>query len=185
MRWFHPDLGSMSPDVFLPIAEERRLMPQVTSFVLSRALADCAMWRSRGYCMTVAVNLGASDLVDGTLATRIGDLLTEHELGADALVLEITETNVMTDPVQARGTLLALRELGVELSVDDYGTGHCSLAYLRGLPVQELKLDRTFVRHAATDARDAAIVTSTLQLAHALGLLDWCSRSKHQLVRAW
>jgi EAL domain-containing protein (putative c-di-GMP-specific phosphodiesterase class I) len=120
--------------------------------------------------MTVAVNLSAPDLLDISLPARVAQLLTKHNVTADALVLEITETTVMTDPVQAQETLHGLRELGVELAVDDYGTGHCSLAYLRRLPVQELKLDRSFVRDAATDAKDAAIVTSTVLLTRALGM---------------
>jgi diguanylate cyclase len=170
VRWHHPTLGMVAPEIFLPIAEERRLMPEVTRLVLDAALAACSMWRSRGYPMTVAVNLSAPDLLDVSLPARVTRLLTKHGLTPDALVLEITETTVMSDPVQAQETLHGLRELGVELAVDDYGTGHCSLAYLRRLPVQELKLDRSFVLHAATDAKDAAIVTSTVQLTRALGL---------------
>jgi EAL domain-containing protein (putative c-di-GMP-specific phosphodiesterase class I) len=170
VRWRHPTMGMIAPDVFLPIAEERRLMPEVTRIVLDTALADCAAWRSLGHPMTVAVNLSAPDLLDISLPARVAQLLTKHDLTADALVLEITETTVMSDPVQAQETLHGLRELGVELAVDDYGTGHCSLAYLRRLPVQELKLDRSFVRHAATDAKDAAIVTSTVLLTRALGM---------------
>jgi diguanylate cyclase (GGDEF)-like protein len=170
VRWRHPTRGMVAPDAFLPIAEERRLMPEVTRIVLDTALADCAAWRSAGHLMTVAVNLSAPDLLDISLPGRVAQLLTKHGLTPDVLVLEITETTVMTDPVQAQETLRELRELGVELAVDDYGTGHCSLAYLRRLPVQELKLDRSFVLHAATDAKDAAIVTSTVLLTRALGM---------------
>jgi diguanylate cyclase len=170
VRWRHPTLGLVAPDVFLPIAEERRLMPDVTRIVLDIALRDCARWRSLGHPMTVAVNLSGPDLLDVGLPDRVTGLLARHDLRPDSLILEITETNIMTDPVQAHETLRNLRELGVELAVDDYGTGHCSLAYLRRLPVQELKLDRSFVQHCATDAKDAAIVTSTVQLTHALGL---------------
>jgi diguanylate cyclase (GGDEF)-like protein len=170
VRWGHPTLGLVSPEVFLPIAEERRLMPDITRLVLDTALSDCAAWRSIGYPMAVAVNLSAPDLLDIGLPGVVTQMLTTHGLEPDALILEITETTVMTDPVQAQKTLQTLRGLGVELAVDDYGTGHCSLAYLRRLPVQELKLDRSFVEHAHTDAKDAAIVTSTVQLARALGL---------------
>ncbi len=170
VRWSHPSLGMIAPGIFLPIAEERRLMPEVTQLVLDTALRDCAAWRRLGHSMSVAVNLSASDLLDVSLPERVTRLLDKHGLTADALMLEITETTVMSDPVQAHDTLRNLRGLGVELAVDDYGTGHCSLAYLRRLPVQELKLDRSFVLHAATDAKDAAIVTSTVQLARALGL---------------
>ena len=120
--------------------------------------------------MTVAVDLSAPDLLDVSFPQRVAQLLTTHNLTPDVLVLEITKTTVMSDPVQAQATLHSLSELGVELAVDDYGTGHCSLAYLRRLPVQELKLDKSFVLNAATDAKDAAIVTSTVQLTRALGL---------------
>jgi diguanylate cyclase (GGDEF)-like protein len=170
VRWRHPTLGMVAPDVFLPIAEERRLMPAVTRIVLDTALTDCAAWRSLGHPMTVSVNLSAPDLLDISLPQRVARLLAKRHLTADALILEITETTVRSDPVQAHETLHRLRQLGVELAVDDYGTGHCSLAYLRRLPVQELKLDKSFVLHAATDAKDAAIVTSTVQLTRALGL---------------
>jgi diguanylate cyclase (GGDEF)-like protein len=170
VRWRHPTLGMVAPDVFLPIAEERRMMPDVTRIVLETALADCAAWRSLGHPMTVSVNLSAPDLLDAGLPARVTRLLAKNDLSPEALVLEITETTVMTDPIQAQETLHRLRDLGVELAVDDYGTGHCSLAYLRRLPVQELKLDKSFVLHAATDAKDAAIVTSTVQLTRALGL---------------
>lgn len=145
-------------------------MPDVTRIVLDAALADCAEWRSLGHPMSVSVNLSAPDLLDISLPQRVATLLAKHNLTPDALVLEITETTVMSDPVQAQETLHHLRQLGVDLAIDDYGTGHCSLAYLRRLPVQELKLDKSFVLHSATDAKDAAIVTSTVQLTRALGL---------------
>ena len=138
--------------------------------MLDTALTDCGAWRLLGHPMTVAVNLSAPDLLDIGLPKRVAGLLAKHGLTPDALVLEITETTVMSDPVQAQATLHSLSELGVELAVDDYGMGHCSLAYLRRLPVQELKLDKSFVLNAATDAKDAAIVTSTVQLTRALGL---------------
>jgi EAL domain-containing protein (putative c-di-GMP-specific phosphodiesterase class I) len=116
------------------------------------------------------VNLSAGNLLEDRLPGTVQELLRRHGLPASALVLEITEDMLMTDPGRARQNLRALRGLGVALSVDDYGTGYGSLEYLRDLPVHELKLDRTFVRHLAAGSADAAIVTSTVQLAHALGL---------------
>lgn len=170
VRWRHPTRGLVPPDVFLPLAEKRRLMPEVTRTVLRHAAADCARWRADHPDLTVSVNLSASDLVDPTLVATVRDCLTGFGLPAEALVLEITESNVMSDPELARSTLVELRQLGVDLAVDDYGTGHCSLAYLRRLPVQELKLDRSFVEHAAEDGKDAAIVVSTVELSRALGM---------------
>ena len=120
--------------------------------------------------LEVSVNLSAADLLDPGLPDYVQTALDEHGVPASALTLEITETTVMSDPVRAQLTLESLHAYGVQLSVDDYGTGHCSLAYLRRLPVQELKLDRSFVTHMTTDARDSAIVRSSIDLAHSLGL---------------
>jgi EAL domain-containing protein (putative c-di-GMP-specific phosphodiesterase class I) len=145
-------------------------MPAVTRAVLSMAVRDCARLRADGHDLTVSVNLSASDLHDGTLPELVRNTLIDHGLPAAALVLEITETNVMVDPVRSERTLLRLHELGVDLSVDDYGTGHCSLSYLRRLPVQELKLDQSFVRDLATEPRDMAIMQSSVGLAHSLDM---------------
>ncbi len=170
VRWQHPQLGLLTPDRFLPVAEDHKLMPALTRAVLDTALADVSRWGAEGLAIGVAVNLSAADLLDDTLPPAVADALSRHRVPAQLLTLEITETTMMADPQRAEQTLGQLRALGVELSVDDYGTGHCSLAYLRRLPVQELKLDRSFVRDAAHDGRDSAIVESTVQLARALGL---------------
>jgi diguanylate cyclase (GGDEF)-like protein len=170
VRWQRALHGALSPDVFLPVAENHQLMPAVTRAVLSMAVRDCARLRADGHDLTVSVNLSASDLHDGTLPELVRNTLIDHGLPAAALVLEITETNVMVDPVRSERTLLRLHELGVDLSVDDYGTGHCSLSYLRRLPVQELKLDQSFVRDLATEPRDMAIMQSSVGLAHSLDM---------------
>jgi EAL domain-containing protein (putative c-di-GMP-specific phosphodiesterase class I) len=116
------------------------------------------------------VNLSASDLLDESLAERISGLLSEHGVPADALELEITESVIMTDPGRAREVLQSLRRLGLLIAVDDYGTGYCALSYLRDLPVDELKIDRTFIDRLTTDPRTEAIVHSTIELAHALDI---------------
>jgi diguanylate cyclase (GGDEF)-like protein len=170
VRWDHPTRGAVPPSEFLPIAENRKLMPRLTNLVLDAALAECAIWRSHGHLVPVSVNLSAADLLDPGLPGEVSRALARHHVPASALICEITETTVMSDPERAVQTLYRLRALGVELAIDDYGTGHCSLAYLRRLPVQTLKLDRAFVTRAADDPRDTAIVRSTLALAHALGL---------------
>ncbi len=170
VRWQHPTRGLLYPDAFLPFVEQNGQMGAVTQFVLETAVAQLARWRATGRDLSVAVNLSASDLLDESLAERIAGLLSTHALPASALELEITESVIMIDPKRAREVLDALRRLGLRIAVDDYGTGYCALAYLRDLPVDELKIDRSFIARITTDPRSAAIVRSTIELAHALGL---------------
>ena len=170
VRWEHPTRGVLYPDAFLPVVEQSGLMNAVTRLVLESAVMQLASWRAAGLDLSVAVNLSASDLLDESLAERIAGLLDEHGVPADALELEITESVIMIDPKRAREVLEALRALGLRIAVDDYGTGYCALAYLRDLPIDELKIDRSFIANVTTDRRSGAIVRSTIELAHALGL---------------
>ena len=170
VRWQHPTRGVLYPDAFLPVVEQSGLMNALTTLVLESALGQLAAWRAAGLDLTLAVNLSASDLLDESLAERIAGLLSDHGVPGDALELEITESVIMIDPNRAREVLDSLRALGLRIAVDDYGTGYCALAYLRDLPVDELKIDRSFIAHITTDRRSAAIVRSTIELAHALGL---------------
>jgi diguanylate cyclase (GGDEF)-like protein len=170
VRWEHPTRGLLSPDAFLPVVEQSGLMHAVTWVVLQAAVRQLVIWREDGLDISVAVNLSASDLLDDSLADRIASLLDEYSVPAGALELEITESVIMLDPERARTVLNALRRLGLRIAIDDYGTGYCALAYLQDLPVDELKLDRSFAARVTTDARSVAIVRSTIELAHALGL---------------
>ena len=170
MRWQHPERGLVGPDRFLPAAEANSLMPALTRHVLRSALTQCRRWRATDPTSTISINLSVTSLLDTSLVDQVVTALVEAGLPPDALVLEITETSIMVDPERSNRTLRALNEHGIKLSVDDFGTGHCSLAYLRDLPVQELKLDRSFVRDIAVRERDAAIVRSTINLAHSLGM---------------
>ncbi len=170
VRWQHPTRGLLYPDSFLPCVEQSGLMGALTRVVLDAAVAQLATWSERGLTLTVAVNLSASDLLDEHLAGWIEGLLAEHAVPVSALELEITESVLMTDPERAHVVLERLRALGLRIAVDDYGTGYCSLAYLRDFPVDELKIDRSFVAHVTEDPRSAAIVRSTVELAHALDL---------------
>jgi diguanylate cyclase (GGDEF)-like protein len=170
VRWEHPTRGLLYPDAFLSVVEQSGLMNAVTWVVLQAAVSQLVIWRQDGLDISIAVNLSASDLLDDSLADRIEALLDEHSLPAGALELEITESVIMFDPERARTVLEALRRLGLRIAIDDYGTGYCALAYLRDLPVDELKLDRSFAARVTTDPRSAAIVRSTVELAHALGL---------------
>jgi diguanylate cyclase len=171
VRWQHPTRGLVYPDAFLPLAEQAGLMPAIAQQVLHQSLSAVASWRADGQDMHVAVNLSASDLHDDALPSQVQALLRLHALPPDALVLEVTENILMVDAEHSQHVLAGLRALGVRIAVDDYGTGYSSLAYLRELPVDELKLDRTFVTHLVTDPRAAAIAQSTVQLSHALGMV--------------
>ncbi len=169
VRWQHPERGLLAPDTFLPLAEQTGLMPALTAEVLGQSVRQCLQWRSAGLDVGVSVNVSASSLLDQRLPEEVSWLLASTGLPPCALTLELTENTLMADPEQCRETLARLSGLGVWLSIDDYGTGYCSLSYLQNLPVDELKLDRAFL-HDLTEGRNAAIVRSTIDLAHALGL---------------
>jgi diguanylate cyclase (GGDEF)-like protein len=169
VRWQHPQRGLLFPDAFLGLIEQRGQLPRLTATVLALAAAQAAEWRERGIVFPVAVNLTAADLLDASLPERVRCLADAHGLPLSALELEITERLVLTDPESATDTLGRLRELGVAIAVDDYGTGFSSLSHLRDLPIDHLKIDRSFVSDL-TNPRTAAIVGSTIELAHALGL---------------
>ncbi|WP_448625213.1 bifunctional diguanylate cyclase/phosphodiesterase [Geodermatophilus sp. URMC 64] len=170
VRWQHPRRGLLTPDVFLPLAEQAGLMRRLALRVLERSLSDLRSWRAAGHELSVAVNLSVSNLQDVALPEQVAMLLDSLDVPAPALTLEITEDVLMADAARSQQVLDGLRRLGVKLSIDDYGTGYSSLAYLRALPVHELKLDRSFVRNLTSDPRAAAIVRSTLQLSRDLGM---------------
>ena len=165
VRWQHPTRGLLGPDAFIPLAERTGAVADLTRWVVDHALADC-----RALDLPVAVNLAAANIVDVTLPAAIGAALERHGVPAERLVCEISEHTVMADPVRATAVLGGLRELGVGLSLDDFGTGHSSLSYLKRLPLDEVKIDRSFVAGMADDENDAVIVRSTIDLARNLGL---------------
>jgi EAL domain-containing protein (putative c-di-GMP-specific phosphodiesterase class I) len=170
VRWQHPDRGLMGPAEFLPLAEVHGLMGLLTQAVLSQAVEQTASWRRRGVHLRMSVNLSVSNLLDLSLPTQVRQLLLLHEVPASALVLEVTETVLMSDSASSLAVVTALTELGTTVSIDDFGTGYASLTYLRELPVAELKLDRSFTVDLLTDTRAAMIIRSTIELAHQLGL---------------
>ena len=169
-RWEHPELGLVHPSEFVPIAEQTGLIIALTSAVLDAALERAAAWRALGHDLTVAVNLSARSFLDAGLAEEIPRLLAARDVPPDRLELEITESMLMQDPVRARTTLERLAAIGVALAVDDFGTGYSSLAHLKRLPVDTIKIDKSFVIDMAHDEADDAIVRSTIELAHNLGL---------------
>ncbi len=170
VRWNHPTRGLLGPDAFLNLVEHSGLMPAMTTAVLALALDQIAAWTATGRRLTVAVNLSASSLVDADLPERIAAMLVARDVEPAALQLEITEEFLVTDRIRAREVLSRLRRSGVQISVDDFGTGYSSLSYLRDLPIDELKLDRTFITPLADDPRSSALVASTIALAHSLDL---------------
>jgi diguanylate cyclase (GGDEF)-like protein len=170
LRWRHPTEKNVSPDVFIPLAEQTGLIVPVTLQVISAAIRECALWRVRGRDLSVAVNLSARALVDPTLPDHVEELCRCWDLPTRALVLEITESMIVDDPGRAMPVVNRLAALGVRLSIDDFGTGYSSLEYLKVLPVAEMKIDRTFVAGMADDVRDAAIVRHSIELGRSLGL---------------
>ncbi len=171
VRWEHPVLGSLPPDEFIPLAEHAGLIGRLTEFVLATALAECAAWRAAGHELSVAVNLSVRSLTDPALPGRVREALSDAGLPPEYLTLEITEESVMQDVHTSVQVLRDLRASGVRLSVDDFGSGQSSLAYLKHLPVHEMKIDRAFVQGMTSSRSDAAIVAAAVELGHALDLV--------------
>jgi diguanylate cyclase (GGDEF)-like protein len=170
VRWEHPSLGLLAPVQFLPLAEQSGLTRVLTKFVLGRSLEQIGALRSDGFDLKVAVNLGPADLLDLGLPVEISRLLDLRDYPAAALELEVSENIVMSDPLRTVDVLARLREIGVTISLDDFGAGHSSLTHLKQLSVHKLKVDQSFVLNIADDLHDAAIVRSTIDLAHRLNL---------------
>ena len=170
VRWRHPQRGEVQPDEFVPIAEHTGLVRPLTLFVLDQALAACARWRAQGKFLTVAVNLSVRNLLDAELPVDVARLLLAHGLDPRALELEVTETALIADPPRTHSILKRLRDIGVGIAIDDYGTGYSSLAYIRRMPVTALKIDKSFVIGMSADENDGVIVRSTIDLGRNLGL---------------
>ncbi len=170
VRWRHPQHGLMPPDEFIPLAERTGLIQALTHWVLDEALRQSAEWGRAGRDIGVCVNLSPRVLLDPQIPDTFAGLLAAHRIAPSRLVLEITEGAIMADRDRALEILTRLHGFGVRLSIDDFGTGYSSLAYLKRLPVEELKIDQSFVMAMLEDANDAVIVRATIELAHNLGL---------------
>src|SRR5918994_1205641 len=170
VRWQHPVHGLLAPTEFVPLAERTGAIGDLTRWVLDNALAQARVWRDAGAELTMAVNLAAPNIADATLPDAVAALLERHGIPGELLECEISEHTVMADPRRAMAILERLRGLGVKLSLDDFGTGHSSLSYLKRLPLDEVKIDRSFVMGMTEDDNDAAIVRTTIDLARNLGL---------------
>jgi diguanylate cyclase len=172
IRWPHPRLGLVPPLDFLPLAEEAGLMQPLTALVLDGALSQCAAWHAGGSSLTVSVNVSTTNLLDPGFVASVRDVLARHRLPGSALIIEITETTIIGDFEICKLVIAQLRGLGVGVSIDDFGAGFTSLAYLGSLAVSELKLDQRFITdlRAHDGQRDLALVRATVELGHALGL---------------
>jgi diguanylate cyclase (GGDEF)-like protein len=170
VRWQHPERGLIPPNDFIPIAERTGLIKPLSRHVVAAALLQCAAWNAAGLELNVSVNLTIPDLLDLELPDRIADRLAETGVRPEQLELEVTESTILADPFGVRQVLNRLNEMGLRLAIDDFGTGYSSLAYLKRLPVQTIKIDRSFVMEMCEDASDATIVRSTVDLGRNLGL---------------
>ena len=170
LRWQHPTLGQVSPAEFIPLAERTGSMSSLTLWVIEEAVRQIAEWAQRGLLIQLSVNISVDDLADDDLAIRVTALLMQYQVEAEQLIFEITESAIMHNPQQALSVLEQLRGCGISLSVDDFGTGYSSLAQLQRLPVQELKIDQSFVRNLDSTSGDGVIVRSTIEMSHNLGL---------------
>jgi diguanylate cyclase (GGDEF)-like protein len=170
VRWRHPAKGVVAPVAFIPFAEQTGYIKLITNWVMEKAVAQCAAWRNAGLPMNISINISARDLMDPEFPDRFAAVLNRHGCAAHWMALELTESAVLDDPTHVINNLQRLNALGCKLAIDDYGTGYSSLAYLRRLPVHELKIDKSFVMSMAEDASDALIVRSTIDLAHNMGL---------------
>lgn len=169
-RWTHPALGAIRPDEFIPLAEASGLMRPLTTTVLRQAVTACKGWQRRGGRIGVAVNISADTVLDPMFVTEVAAILTSVNLSPDLLTLELTEGVLVDDPALATERMAELRAHGVRLSVDDFGTGYSSLTYLKGLPMDEVKIDKGFVDAIASDDADRAVVRAVVDIAHTLGL---------------
>ena len=170
MRWHHPTHGFMSPDQFIPLAERNDRIAPLTLHVLKRAIADRRVWEAAGHHLTAAVNVSAKLLNSEEFISDLRRLIQESAIEPDSLTFEVTESAAMRDPEAAAAALHSFKALGIAISMDDYGTGQSTLSYLKRFPLDELKIDRSFVQQSHRNHADAVLVRSTVELAHELGL---------------
>ena len=170
LRWQHPELGMVSPAEFIPLAERTGSMFLLTGWVIEEGIRQLSAWNRKGLHMQLSLNISAEDLHGENLLMTVERLLKRYQLSAEQLIFEITESTAMRDPEHSLSVLEKLRDGGISLSVDDFGTGYSSLAHLKRLPVQELKIDQSFIRNLDETSEDAVIVRSTIEMSHNLGL---------------
>ncbi len=169
VRWNHPQRGLLAPAAFIPIAERTGLIRQMTDWIFDHALQQCREWHDAGVPVHVAINVSAKTLQEPTLPNKVHNLLEKWKVEARFLKIEITESSIMADPAHALAIASMLQSLGIRLSIDDFGTGYSSLTHLRQLPIDEIKVDKSFVMDMVNSDADAAIVRTVIDLAHNLG----------------
>jgi diguanylate cyclase (GGDEF)-like protein len=189
LRWQHRQFGMVSPGEFIPLAERTGSIQSLTAWVIEEVLRQLQEWAGRGLDLQVSLNISAEDLMSRDLVERVSALLHSYRVHPEQVVFEVTESAVMGDPVQALRVLNGLRDLGISLSVDDFGTGYSSLAQLKSMPVQELKIDQSFIRELDETSEDAVIVRSTIEMSHSLGLKVVAEGVEHahslRLLQRW
>ena len=170
IRWQHPARGFIPPNEFIPFAEHTGAIRLITEWVIDNALKQVRIWKTGDLNISVSINISARDLLNKDLPSQLDTAIRKHGLSPEAICLEITESALMEDPVNSQSTVLNLHKMGLEISIDDYGTGYSSLAYVKNLPVNELKIDRAFIMNMEHRENDMAIVRSTVDLGHSLGM---------------
>ncbi len=170
LRWQHPERGLVPPVEFIPFAEQTGAIRLITRWVIANAIVQARIWADQGLAIKMSVNISARDLLDSDFSNYVSNRLQETGVDPALICMEITESALMEDPIKARRTVEALHNLGLSISIDDYGTGYSSLAYVKNLPVNELKIDREFIKNMIESEEDVAIVRSTIELGHNLGL---------------
>jgi sensor c-di-GMP phosphodiesterase-like protein len=169
-RWHDPNTGMVPPSVFIPVAEESGLIRLLTTWLVAECMRECAHWRSTGLELDISINLSARNLLDPELMGVLQAGLTDTGLLPQHVNLEITESCFMASPERAMEVIQRIHDMGFKLSIDDFGTGYSSLSYMKSLPIDELKIDQSFVRNLLSNPGDQAIVSSTIELAHNLRL---------------
>lgn len=170
LRWNHPERGCIPPDEVIPLAEQTGLIKPLTRLVMEKAIKQCAQWHAQGFKLSVSINISVHCLNGNMLTTALREFLGKYNLPADYCILEVTESDIMNDPIRAKNILMEIDSIGAHISIDDFGTGYSSLAYLKQLPVNEIKIDRSFVMEMDKDENDKIIVKTIIDLAHNLGL---------------
>jgi diguanylate cyclase (GGDEF)-like protein len=170
VRWPHRERGLLAPSEFIPLAERTGLIRPLTRYVLGEAVRQCRAWLDQGIELAVAVNITGRDIHDVDFPAEVAETLAKWRVDPRLLELEITEDTILAEPVRARAVLTRLSELGIRIAIDDFGSGHSSLGYLKRLPIDVLKIDKSFVLNMDADEDDAVIVHSTIELGHNLGL---------------
>ena len=170
LRWEHPERGFITPGDFIRLAEHTGLFQPITTWVIDNASRQCSLWNDLGHKLRISINISTNCIHDGRLPAKLNEVILKNKLTPDQLTLELTENIFIKDPVRSKKILDNVSKMGIGISIDDFGTGYSSLAYLKQLPVNEIKIDRSFIMDMLENESDAVIVRATIDLAHNLGM---------------